>query len=137
MLSLILLGVIFAGCTKNNNIFSWAHKRSGTPASTEVLMADATSALSDGDYNKALELFEALLEKDPDNAEAIYGYAQALFKDAGVDLASLISSAFASASESESAPARKRSFSIKRSRTSSGESLIPEDIDINALLDAA
>jgi tetratricopeptide (TPR) repeat protein len=88
-LSLLAMLVALAGCGKDN-IFSWAHKAGGN-SSTNALLSDANTALTNKDYDKALEYYLKIIESDPENAEAIYGYSAATLADAGLDIASLIS----------------------------------------------
>ncbi|MFW6133954.1 MAG: tetratricopeptide repeat protein [Elusimicrobiota bacterium] len=77
-----------SGC-ENQNIFSWTHRK-GAGGSTEFLLADAMKAMEDGDYDRAIEYFNEILEDDPDNAEALYGKAAAELKKAGFDLEELV-----------------------------------------------
>lgn len=86
-LSLLLFGL--GGCGKGN-LFSFAHKAGGD-SSTSALTADANAALRDKDYAKALEYYQKILESDPRNAEAIYGFSAATLADAGLDIATLVS----------------------------------------------
>src|SRR3989339_1366640 len=96
-----LIALLFAGCGKTN-IFSWAHQ-SGGDTSTTALQSDALTALQDKDYAKALDYFLKILEQDPNNSEAIYGYSAAKLADAGLDLGDLIASLI---KQQSSAPAR-------------------------------
>ncbi|MHB9156160.1 MAG: hypothetical protein ACYC5N_10830 [Endomicrobiales bacterium] len=81
--------VSFAGCGKSN-IFSWAHKAGGS-GDTQALYSDATAALQNQDYAKALEYYQKILESDPNNSEAIYGYSASELANAGLDIGSLVS----------------------------------------------
>lgn len=87
-LSLVAMLIALVGCGKEN-IFSWAHKAGGS-SSTEALTADGYTALRNKDYSKAIEYYSKILETDPANAEAIYGYSAATLADAGLDVSSLV-----------------------------------------------
>jgi len=108
----VLCAVLFCGC-ENNNIFSWTHAR-GKDTSTDALLVDAQSALNDGDYDEAIKYYEEILAKDPDNSEALYGLAAAELKNAGLDIARLVST-----------------FT---GETSGTDSIIPTDLSLNSLL---
>jgi tetratricopeptide (TPR) repeat protein len=88
LLFLLVLGILLSGC-ENSNIFSWTHPK-GKDKSAESLMSDAQSALINGDYDEAVEYYTDILDKDPDNSEALYGLAAAELKDSGLDIAALI-----------------------------------------------
>ena len=83
----VCLVLIFAlaGC----NIFSWAHNNEGTSDNAEVQVANANSSLASGDYQKALDSYQAAVNADPKNSEARYGYIKAYIKDLGLDIAEM------------------------------------------------
>jgi tetratricopeptide (TPR) repeat protein len=88
---LVLFAVVvglMSGCT-NSNIFSWSHSK-GKSDSKEVLLVDAQASLNDGDYAEAIEYYNDILDKDPDNSEALYGLAAAEMKNSGLDIADLM-----------------------------------------------
>lgn len=87
-LVLLVLFTALLGC-ENSNIFSWSHEKGGDD-SVEALAVDARSALIDGDYDEAIELYNKILEKDPDSSDALYGLAAAELKEAGLDIADLL-----------------------------------------------
>lgn len=76
------------GCGKSN-IFAGAHN-SGSSSDSKALSSDAYAALINKDYAEALECYNKLLETDPKNAEAIYGYASAELANSGLDIATLV-----------------------------------------------
>ena len=88
-ISILLFSLFFVYGCENSNIFSWSHAE-GKDKSTESLLVDAQKKLSDGDSADAIELYEEILAKDPDNSEALYGLASAELKNSGLDLASII-----------------------------------------------
>jgi tetratricopeptide (TPR) repeat protein len=130
-LSLVLLGialVAFTGCGKNN-IFSWAHS-AGSNSDSQALSSDAYSALQNKDFAKALEYYSKILESDPNNSEAIYGYSAAKLADSGIDIASLIANFVR---QSNSAPYNHLAPSIASAAntTVSPSSLLPQNIITN------
>ncbi|MFC1501410.1 hypothetical protein ACFL58_03050 [Elusimicrobiota bacterium] len=86
LFSFVLL--LFVGCG-DNNIFSFAHSP-GASSSISALSSDAYAALQNGDYPKAIEYYSKILESDPNNSEAIYGYSAAKLADSGLDISSLV-----------------------------------------------
>ncbi|MFH1239293.1 MAG: hypothetical protein V1653_04170 [bacterium] len=72
------------------NLFSWAHKK-GSSADKDVLISDGEVALNKKDYNDAKTYFEKVLEGDPNNSVALYGYTQAVMGASGLGLADIIS----------------------------------------------
>ncbi len=84
----IVFGVLISGC-ENANIFSWTHS-GGRDKSVESLLVDAEKALYDENYEEAIEYYNEILDKDPDNSDALYGLAAAELKNAGFDIANLI-----------------------------------------------
>jgi tetratricopeptide (TPR) repeat protein len=76
------------GC-QNNNLFGRFHDR-GDSSSIVSLRSDASSALKDGNYSQALELYNRILSQDPNNAEAIYGAAAAEMGTSGLKLSQII-----------------------------------------------
>ena len=88
LIPILCLSLTLGGCS-NFNLFSWTHKRGGD-SSVPALMADAEAALADDDYQEAIDLYEEILDKDSDNAEALYGLAEALMGEAGFSIADII-----------------------------------------------
>lgn len=84
----IVFGVLISGC-ENANIFSWTHS-GGKDKSVDALLVDAEKALYDENYEEAIEYYNEILDKDPDNSDALYGLAAAELKNAGFDIANLI-----------------------------------------------
>jgi hypothetical protein len=72
------------------NLFSWAHKK-GSSADKDVLISDGQVALSKKDFNNAQNYFQQVLNGDPTNSEALYGYVQATMGASGLGLADIIS----------------------------------------------
>ncbi|MFH1414554.1 MAG: tetratricopeptide repeat protein [Elusimicrobiota bacterium] len=85
---ILLVSMLFSGC-ENSNIFSWAHP-GGNDDSTAALLTDGQKALLDRNYTKAIEYYQKILDKDPDNSEALYGLAAAELKNVGLDLSVLL-----------------------------------------------
>ena len=87
---LLLSAVLFttSGCGKNN-IFSWAHS-AGSSSGISALSTDASQALQNKDFAKALEYYSKILDSDPNNSEAIYGYSAAKLADSGMDISRLV-----------------------------------------------
>lgn len=127
-LSLVLLGialVALTGCGKNN-IFSWTHS-AGSNSDAQALSSDAYTALQNKDFAKALEYYSKILESDPNNSEAIYGYSAAKLADSGIDIASLI----ANFVRADSAPANTHlapSIAQAANTAVSPSSLLPQNI---------
>ncbi len=86
----IVLALVFTVGCENNNIFSWSHPEGGD-MSTEALLADGQKAEYDENYEEAIKYYDKILDKAPDNSEALYGKASAELKNAGLDLADLVS----------------------------------------------
>ncbi len=141
LIPILCLSLTLGGCT-NFNLFGWTHKRGGD-SSVPALLADAAVALEDEDYAEAIDLYEEILDKDSDNAEALYGLAQAILADAGFSIADIIANLIEENKDSDLFD----SSSYKVFSTSSGQSLrraadfgedniIPENIDLADLLEA-
>jgi outer membrane murein-binding lipoprotein Lpp len=86
--AVVVVGVLLSGCGKGN-IFSWAHS-AGDTKNLDSMSSDASTALQAKDYAKALDYYTKLLAADPNNAEAIYGYAVAELANSGLDVGDLI-----------------------------------------------
>jgi hypothetical protein len=89
-LSLTAILLTITSC-KNGNLFGKLYKTGGSNDTRSVL-ADAQTAYRDRDYNRALELYSDLANREPNNANALYGAASAATASAGLDLATLIAS---------------------------------------------
>lgn len=78
--------VTATGC-KNNNLFK---SFLGEPSTADALLSDAQVALSNGDYSKALGLYERVLAQDPNNSDALYGAAIAAVGSSGLNFGQLL-----------------------------------------------
>ena len=114
--AIAVLGVFVVTSCDNKNIFGKFHK-SGSSASIEVLLSDANAALANDDPAQAKAIADKILAKDPNNSEALYISAAAGLREAGFDVASIITSVIGSTS------------------TADADSLIQsfENIDLNAI----
>jgi hypothetical protein len=113
-----------SGCGKGN-LFSWAHS-SGSNTSVDALSSDAHTALADKDYAKALEYYSKILEGNPNNSEAIYGYSVASLADAGLDVSTLVANLI---TQTHAAPARNLAESISYiAHTPSSVNILPDTI---------
>ena len=101
LVPLAALSLTVSGCGRSN-IFSSAH-RAGESTDTRSLEADAYAALHNKDYATAITCYSKILESEPSNAEALYGYSAAKLADAGLDIGELVANLIR---EQESAPAR-------------------------------
>ncbi|MFH1369544.1 MAG: hypothetical protein ABII64_10530 [Elusimicrobiota bacterium] len=115
--------ILITGCGRNN-IFSWAHS-SGSVTTIDSLSSDAYTALVNKDYVKAMEYYAKILQTDPNNSEAIYGYSVATLANSGLDIASLISNMI---SETPSAPSRLAPAISSLVYASPGNNLLPDTI---------
>lgn len=124
----LCLLIVFAlsGCSRSN-IFGWAHS-SGSVKTATALSSDAYTALQNKDYAKAIDYYTQILNSDPGNSEAIYGYAVAQLGSAGIDIASLITNMIQNQSPSVShlAPAMASLVSA-----APGTNLLPSTILAN------
>jgi hypothetical protein len=81
----LLIGL--GGC-QNHNLFSKLHGDSSSPA---TLTSEASIALRNKDFSKALELSNRVLGDDPNNADALYYAAAAKLGLAGFNLGAMVS----------------------------------------------
>lgn len=88
-LSMVTLLLSFASC-QDGNLFGKLHK-AGESGDSASLLSDANQALRSKDYSKALSLYEAVLNGDPDNADALYGAAAAAMGVSGLNFGQLVS----------------------------------------------
>ena len=90
-LSFVLLGallfVTMYGCGKNN-IFSFAHS-AGNSSSTSALSSDASQALQNEDWQKALQYYSQILHQ-PEQFSGDHGYCAAKLANSGMDMATLV-----------------------------------------------
>src|SRR5262245_26890074 len=108
--ALLAGSLAFWGC-KNGNLFGGFHsKGSGDLAD---LLSDARSALAQRQFNNAKAYYDAILGKDGNNSEALYGDATATMGNAGLDLGVLLSHIL-----HHSAPAASLQESFKSSAVS-------------------
>jgi hypothetical protein len=124
------LSLFLSGCG-DSNIFSWMHK-SGKDSSTTALRADAQKALTDKNYDKAIELYNRILASNPKDSVARYGLAQAEYGKSGISLASMISSTLDSVSGApaqiySSAPNMVTNYSLVSKSGSNNVNLFPID----------
>jgi len=91
-LSILMLGgLLFVTCgCGQGNIFSFAHSP-GSNSSTTALSSDASQALQNKDWPKAMKYYQQILNTSPGNTQAIYGYCSAELASSGMDIASLVS----------------------------------------------
>jgi len=117
-----------SGCGKSN-IFSWA-RSAGSGSSIDSVMSDGYAALSEKNYAKALEYYGKVLDADPNNSEAIYGWSAAKLGDSGLDVASIISNMVRQQGSSviHLSPAL---YSVAKEAQSSSNNLLPETIVAN------
>jgi len=93
--ALAVISVFAVTSCDNKNLFGKFHK-AGSSSNIEVLLSDAESALANDDPAEAKAIADKILLKDPNNSEALYISAAAGLKEAGLDLASIITSVIAS-----------------------------------------
>jgi hypothetical protein len=126
-LGAVMLGIlIFAsyGCGKSN-IFSFAHSAGNSTGAT-ALSSDAAQALQNKDYVKALQYYTQILQSNPGNSQAIYGYCAAELANSGMDVSTLVANLV---KQQSSAPSRLAP-AIAYAAHSSGNAtaLIPQSI---------
>jgi len=129
LFSFIMLGVfIFAssGCGKSN-IFSFAHS-GGSNTSTKALSADASAAFQNKDFNKALDYYKKILESDPNNSQAIYGYAASELAVTGMDIASLVANLVTTQNSSQTVNRLSPAISYAAHSSGSSSTLLPQAI---------
>ncbi|MBN1824425.1 MAG: hypothetical protein JW803_08910 [Endomicrobiales bacterium] len=117
----LVIGV--SGCGKDN-IFGWAHQ-SGENSDQRALSSDAYVALQDKDFAKALEYYSKILESDPANAEAIYGYSIAKLAEAGIDIGTLVANLV---KQQSAAPHRLAPAVAYAAKTTVSSNLLPSSI---------
>lgn len=81
--------MVLSGCT-NGNLFGGLSS-TGDSGDIRTLNSEASNALRNKDYGRALDLYQRVLVQDPDNSEALYGAAAAAVGSTGINIASLIS----------------------------------------------
>lgn len=129
LLTLIGGGFVFYGCSRGN-IFSFAHKE-GKASSKEALLSDALVALRERDYSTATRYYQELVDRYPNSADALYGYAASVLGEAGLDLPSLLTRVIES--EDTLAAPRLTNVIARAAALAPTKSLIPEDLDLNRL----
>jgi len=82
---LLILGFCISGCGKTFNIFGWTHAE-GKSKDPDVLLQDADAALAKGDYQVAMDYYNKVIDSDPDNSLARYGYVTAYMKQEFKDM---------------------------------------------------
>ncbi len=122
------------------NLFGWVHKK-GSSNDTDVLISDGEVALNKKDYDSAETYFGKVLEQEPNNSVALYGYSAAVLGGSGLGLADIISSVIQEASSGSPSPVINQSdyanlFSPAQI-SSNMENLIPETLDLKKLYDTA
>ena len=130
-LSVLLFGALLFtmyGCGKNN-IFSFAHS-AGNSSGTSALSSDASQALQNKDYNKALQYYSQILQSNPNNSQAIYGYCAAELANSGMDISSLVANLVKQQSGAPARLAPALAYAANTSLTSSSN-LIPLTIITN------
>ncbi|MCX5782538.1 MAG: hypothetical protein NT145_07575 [Elusimicrobia bacterium] len=130
LLSLVFFAMFFLTGCGDNNIFGWSHK-TGSGSNVSSLSSDAYSALQNKDYAKALEYYSKILESEPGNSEAIYGYSAAKLGDAGLDISSLVANLIQQQSAPSAAPSRLSPAIAELAKApyfSSSASMLPDTI---------
>lgn len=130
-LGAVMLGIVLLasyGCGKNN-IFSSAHN-SGSSSSSAAMSSDAYAALQNKDYTKAAEYYNKVLAGDPNNSQAIYGFAVATLGEQGLDIATLITNLVKNQS---SAPAKLAPSLASLVLASPGTNILPSAIIAKAM----
>jgi len=87
ILALLAFGLAIA-CSEQSNLF----RSLGDDSSEEALVERAEEAMDDEDFEEALEIYEALYNKDPGSTVFATGVAAALMGLAGVDTLEIIRS---------------------------------------------
>ncbi|MEA2081174.1 MAG: hypothetical protein U9O97_00320 [Elusimicrobiota bacterium] len=142
--ALAVISVVAVTSCDNKNLFGKFHK-SGSSSSIEVLLSDAESALANDDPAEAKAIADKILLKDLNNSEALYISAAAGLKEAGLDLASIITSVMASSDTvstdlipegidlaSLAAATANAVTNLKKIADGGGDGTIPwDDVDVN------
>ncbi len=126
--------LMLTGC-ENGNLFGKLTDR-GDSSDPQVLVSQGYDALRDGDYSAALILFNKALEKDPDNAEALYGASTAQLAGSGLNIGALISNLTHQTSSTlavHDLPSLIRQSRVSVSATHTTANSILEGVDIDAL----
>ncbi|MFH1380071.1 MAG: hypothetical protein ABII23_07320 [bacterium] len=130
---ILILFVSFTalGCG-DSNWFKSFHK-AGSSSDVESLSADADVALLNKDFGAALNFYEQILDKDPNNSEALYGASAAWLGAAGFDVASIISNIMTN-QDKVGSPVLPQMLAISQgvSKHSTGD-FLPSDMDWDAL----
>ncbi|MBA3065361.1 hypothetical protein KJ633_01085 [bacterium] len=84
----------------NKNLFGKFHK-AGSSSSVEVLLSDANAALANDNPAEAKAIADKILINNPNNSEALYISAAAGLKEAGFDVAGIITSVIGSTSTAD------------------------------------
>ena len=117
-----------SSCGKSN-IFSWA-RSAGSGSSIDATMSDAYAALSEKNFAKALEYYKKALDADPNNSEAIYGWAAAELGNSGLDVATIISN-MVRQQGSTTIHLSPAFYSVAKEAQSSSNNLLPSTIVAN------
>lgn len=80
---LVCLTLSLTSC-ENGNLFGGLHK-SGGSGDVKSLSSDAAIAFRDKNYSTALDLYQRILAKEPNNSEALYGAAAAALGTSGLN----------------------------------------------------
>ncbi len=122
------------------NLFGWVHKK-GSSSDKDVLIADGEVALNKKDYNDAKTYFEKVLDQDPDNSVALYGYARATLGASGLGLADIISAVIQQASTGSGAPVLSQSdfknLFVSAQYASELDDLLPATLNLELLYSTA
>ena len=94
-LAIACAGFFILSSCDNKNLFGKFHK-AGSSSNVEVLLNDANAALANGDAAEAKQIADKILIQEPNNSEALYVSAAAGLKEAGLDLAGIITNVIVS-----------------------------------------
>src|SRR5262249_46837435 len=99
LIAVLIAGTLSLTSCKNNNLFGRLH-HPGDSSDTKTLISDANEALRQRNYQSSLDLFNRVLNNDPNNATALKGAAVAQLGVAGIDFGTLVANLSAQASAS-------------------------------------
>ena len=86
-ITLAFAALFVGGCSKGFNVFA---PLTPAPKDLPASVSNAANAYAAGDYTGAMAMYKAVVDGDPSNSEARYGYVKAYVKSAGFDIATFI-----------------------------------------------